>query len=175
MNTDKTITNKFCERKDAPIWFYKQLYPTSVSDVVFNLLTNQSFVVDIDGCKHEITFGKNRKGEISICIRYDEICNSKLTSYDVVEQGFRKGKWYTISDIDTTNEYKEEYIKRKQIHEHNENRNIYIKILKNVVNSNEELSDEYKKQYITYLENATYEELEQLIKNLFNNYNNKGE
>ena len=165
MNNDKTLRDKFISNLEYPVWYYKELQPVSVDFVIFNLL-KESFVVDINNCKHEITFGKNRKSEIGSCITYDDINNSKLCSYDVIEKGFRDGEWFIISDTNTSDEFKEEYKNMKIKHERNENKEMYLKILKNVINSNDKLSDEEKSECIVCVENSSYEELEDCIKHM---------
>lgn len=165
MNTDKTLRNKFIDRKDFPIWYYKELQSVSVDYVIWNLL-KESFVVDIDGSKHEITFGKNRKNEIGQCIIYDDIKSSKLCSYEVVLKGFREGQWFIVSDIDTTEDFKIEYNKRKEEYEKASTKKMYVSILKNVIESIEDLTKNQKDKYLLDIENSSYEELENYMNNI---------
>ncbi len=166
MNTDKTVTTKFIDRKDYPIWYYKELRETTVDYVIFHLL-KESFVVEIAGSKHEITFGKNRKAEIGSSIRYDEVVQSHLTSYSVIDKGFREGTWYTITDIDTTDEFKAKYVKDKEAYEREKTEQWYRKILTNVVTKAKELSEAQKNKYLQEIANYTYEELDTLVNKLF--------
>ena len=129
MNTDKTLTEEFTKHNEHPIWYYKELKSVDISYVIFYLL-KEPFVVDIYGSKHEVIFGKNRKGEIGQCIRYDDIENSNLCSFEVVNKGFIEGKWFVITDIDTSDDFKSEYNKRKIEYEKEETKSWYIKILK---------------------------------------------
>lgn len=144
MNTDKTLNEKFIEKKDCPIWYYKELKEVDIDYVIWNLL-KETFVVEINGSKHEITFGKNRKGEIGQYIRYDDIKSSNLNSYKVVEKGFREGKWFIITDIDTSNEFKSNYMKEKFNIREKKTEQWYKKILNNAIEDDKEISIEQKK------------------------------
>lgn len=57
MNTEETINKKFVERNEYPIWYYKELESVDVDYVIWNLL-KKKFVVETEGSKHEILFGK---------------------------------------------------------------------------------------------------------------------
>jgi hypothetical protein len=168
MNTDKTIKDKFVDISDKPIWYYKELNPVSIDYVIFYLL-KEHFVVDINGSKHEITFGKNRKGEIGQCIRYDDITNSNLCSYEVIQKGFREGTWFIITDIDTSNEFKNDYDKRKELHTKESTKEMYKSMLKSAISEIKDLSEMQKEKHIKELENSSYEELEKLINVLMKN------
>lgn len=170
MNTDKTLTQKFIERNDYPIWYYKELEPVDVDYVIMYLLTT-SFVVDIKGSKHEITFGKNRKHEIGTSIRYDDIQNSSLTSYNVIEKGFRIGKWYIISDKDTTDEFKAEYNKRKEEHEKQEAEDFERGILSNFIRECKNLDKEQEQALVETLKSLSSEELNKMYKKLMSKFN----
>lgn len=166
MNTEKTLNEKFTARRDYPIWYYKELNEVEVDYVIWNLL-KETFVVDINGSKHEITFGKNRKDEICQCIKYDDIMYSNLTSYKVVEKGFKEGKWFTITDIDTTDEFKTNYVNRKTQYEKEETKQWYKQLLNNVVRVANDLTEEQKTGLLQSTENISYEELEGLVNTLF--------
>ena len=170
MNTYKTLRDKFVSKSEYPIWYYKELQKVDITYVIFNLL-KESFVVSINGSKHEITFGKNRQDEIETNIRYDDINNSKLCSYEVIEKGFKIGEWFTISDIDTSDEFKEIYRNKKEEYEFNENKQVYRNILKNVINTNENLSYKVKNEYISCVDNSSYEELKDLFDSLMKKFN----
>ena len=83
---------------NLPIWYYKKLLEVSVDYVIFNLL-KEDFVVEINGEKHEITFGVNDNGEIGQSIRYDEH-NTWLCSFEVISKGFKEGTWYIVTEDD---------------------------------------------------------------------------
>ena len=122
MNTDKTLIKKFCIEEDYPIWYYKQLHEVDIDYVITCMLTdNISFVVDIQGDKYEIMFGKNKKNEIGQNIRYGDMIpkNRFRTSYEVINDAFKYGTWYIIDDKDTTEEYKNNY--REQLKKFEEN------------------------------------------------------
>lgn len=163
MNTDKTLRSKFIDRKDYPIWYYKELQPVKVDYVIWNLL-KEPFVVEINGSKHEITFGKNRKSEIGQCIKYDDINNSGLCSYEVVEKGFKDGQWFTITDTDTTDEFKSDYIKRKNQYEKEKMTKWFKEVLSNMIKDNEDINLGQSDILLKQIENSSYEELENYMK-----------
>lgn len=168
INTEETINKNFIKRNDNPIWYYKELESVDVDYVIFYLL-KKTFVVDINGSKHEITFGKNNKDEIVQCIKYDDIKNSNLCSFEVIEKGFKEGKWFVITDKDTSDEFKADYNKRKAEFKKEESKNFYRDILKNALNVMKELSEEDKNKHIQFLDKASYEELESLFDSLMKN------
>ena len=171
MNTIETLANKFKSMNTYPIWYYKELLPVEVDYVVLNLL-KESFVVEIDGCKHEITFGKNRKQEIVQCIDYKDIKSSHLTSYDVVLKGFREGNWYTISETDTTEDFKAKYIKRKTEYERQELDRLYRDVLINIIKSAKKIPEEDKNKHYKSIEDYSFEDIEYIIKELFCKFDN---
>lgn len=168
MNTNKTLDNKFIENRERPIWYYKELKPVDVDYVIWYLL-KETFVVEIDGGKHEITFGKNRKGEIGQCIKYDDIGNSSLCSFEVIKKGFREGKWFVITDTDTSDEFKDNYNKRKEEYEKESLKEMYKSILKNAIDHTKDLSQEQRTKYTREIEDSSYEDLENLFNSLMKN------
>lgn len=163
IHTEETINKKFIERNEYPIWYYKELESVDVDCVIFYLL-KKTFVVEINGSKHEITFGKNNKDEIVQCIKYDDTKNSNLCSFQVIEKGFKKGKWFVITDKDTSDEFKKDYNKRKE-----ESKEFYKDILKNALKGMKELTEEDKNKHMQFLDKASYEELEKLFDSLMRN------
>lgn len=172
MNTDKTLNNNFIERNEHPIWYYKELESVDVDYVIAYLLKDK-FVVDIDGSKHEVTFGHNKKENyIGQCIKYDDIKNSNLTSYKVIQKGFTEGKWFIITDKDTTDEFKQDYDKRKAEYQKEEAEQWYKQVLNNVIKKHEDLNEEQKSNYLQKINNEwSFEELESLMDSLFKNNN----
>lgn len=170
INTDKTLDNKFIERQtNHPIWYYKELEPVDV-DYVIAYLLKETFVVEIEGSKHEITFGYNKEENyIGQCIKYDDIKNSKLCSFEVIQKGFKKGKWFIITDKDTSEEFKTDYEQRKAEYQKEETEKWYRQGLINVIKEHKDLNKEQKENCIQEIENASYEKLEELMKALFNN------
>ncbi|HCL4447172.1 TPA: hypothetical protein N2D16_002777 [Clostridium botulinum] len=168
INTEETINKNFVSRNENPIWYYKELELVDVGYVIWNLL-KKKFVVEIEGSKHEILFGKNKDDEIGQYIRYDDIKNSNLTSYKVIERGFKEGKWFIITDKDTSDEFKADYNKRKAEFEKEESKNFYRDVLKNALNGMKELSEEDKNKHMKFLDKASYEELENLFDSLMKN------
>jgi hypothetical protein len=165
MNTDKTLRDNFIDHVDNPIWYYKELTETTVDYVIYSLL-KETFVVEIDGSKHEITFGKNRKGEIHQCIKYNDIKKSGLCSFEVVRKGFTEGKWFAITDIDTSDEFKDDYNKRKEEHEKQELKEFYKDILLSALSHIKDLTDEDRLLQKESINSFSFEELEQLFGHL---------
>ena len=168
MNTDKTINEEFLKREEYPVWYYKKLEEIKVDDVIWDLL-KETFVVEIEGVKHEITFGKNRKGEIGECIKYNDIKNSNLCSFEVVDKGFREGKWFRITELDTTKEFKVAYEEEKKRYDRSELEKWYREALINIVNDSKDISDKTKQIFIEEIKNISYTRLEELVKSLFKN------
>lgn len=98
MNTDEVLKIKFCNKEYNLL--KKKIEKVDIDFVVLYLL-KYDFIVDINGNKYDITFGKNKKDEIGSCIRYYP--NSKpLCSYEIIEKGFKEGTWYVVTDEDLT-------------------------------------------------------------------------
>lgn len=167
MDNHKTLTEKFIERDEHPIWYYKELEEVDV-DYVIAYLLKETFVVEIDGSKHEITFGHNKKENyVGQCIKYDDIKNSNLTSHKVVRQGFKDGKWFVITETDTSDEFKQDYDKRKAEYQKKETENWYKDILCDVIKEHKDLTNEQKEGYFNKINNEwSYEELEHLMEGL---------
>ena len=176
MNTDKTLTQKFCTKEDYPIWYYKQLYEVNIDYVITYMLTdNISFVVDIQGDKYEIMFGKNKKNEIGQNIRYgDMIPKDRFrTSYKVINDAFKYGTWYIIDDKDTTKEYKSNYREELKKFEQNEELECNKGILKNAIRSyvgDNKLSKEKIKGYYEEIDNLNLNESREFIKILLSKF-----
>lgn len=163
MNTSETLRDKFAQGiGDMPIWYYKELEEVEIDYVVFNLLKT-TFVVEIDGSKHEITFGKNRKHEIEQYIRYNDIKNSNLCSFEVINQGFQKGKWFIISDKDTTESFKQDYLKRKKDYEKTQREELYRDLLTSMVEKKYADNDEKRNFLLKDIDNLSYEELDYIF------------
>ena len=167
MNTDKTLKAKFIEKKDYPIWYYNELRETTVDYVIWNLLL-ESFVVEVDGSKYELTFGKNRKNEIGSNTRYDDIVHTQVTC--VIDKGFREGKWYTITDVATTDEFKANYVKTKEAHVREEIRRWNMHVLTTIIKGDSSLSDDQKSVYLKQVADYTYEDLESAVFSKLKNF-----
>lgn len=159
MNTSETLKDKFAQdMDDMPIWYYKELEEVEVDYVIFNLLKT-SFVVEIDGSKHEITFGKNRKHEIGQSIRYDDIQSSNLCSFEVINQGFQKGKWFIITDKDTTESFKQDYLKRKEEYSKMQSAELYRDILSTIIEKKYALDEAKRNDLLNNINSLSYEQL----------------
>jgi hypothetical protein len=167
LNNDKTLNEKFIERNNHPIWYHKELYEVDI-DYVIEYLLKETFVVDIDGSKHEITFGHNKKENyVGQCIKYGDIKNSGLCSFEVINRGFKEGKWFIITDKDTSVEFKADYKKRQAQYEKEETEKWYKGILSNVIKEHKDLNNEQKDGYLQKINNEwSYEELETLMNSL---------
>lgn len=179
MNTDKTLTQKFCTKEDYPIWYYKKLYEVDINYVITYMLTdNISFVVDIQGDKYEIMFGKNKKNEIGQNIRYgDMIPKDRFrTSYKVINDAFKYGTWYIIDDKDTTEEYKSNYREELKKFKENEELECNKGILKNTVRSYAEdnkLSKENIENLYEEIDNLNLDKSREFIKILLSKFKEK--
>lgn len=163
MNTSETLRDKFAKGiDDMPIWYYKELVEVEIDYVIFNLLKT-TFVVEIDGIKHEITFGKNRKHEIGQHIRYSDIKNSNLCSFEVINLGFQKGKWFIVSDKDTTESFKQDYLKRKEDYENTQREELYRDLLTAVIEKKYALDEEKRNRLLKDIDKLSYEQLSDII------------
>lgn len=167
MNTDKTLTERFCDRNEYPIWYYKELKEIDVDDVILNLL-KETFVVELNDKKITMTFGKNRKHEIGC----NQSCHEGLdyTSYKTIRKSFREGKWFRITDRDTTEEFKEEYRLNKEKRKAKEIREDRIWMLTRAIDIAESVSREVRDKHIEELKYKSDEELEELSKLLFSSF-----
>lgn len=167
MNTDKTLTERFCDRNEYPIWYYKELEEIDIDDVIFNLL-KETFVVELNGKKITMTFGKNRKHEIGCT----QSCQEGLdyTSYKTINKCFREGIWFRITNEDTTEEFKQEYKIKEAERKAKKMREYRIDILTNAINMVESVPQEERNRHIKGLQNMSDKELERLIEILFNQF-----
>lgn len=173
MNTDKTLMEKFgANRNDYPIWYYKKIKEIHIDYVIFNLL-KETFIVEIDNKKITITFGKNRKHEIGSV----QSCTEGLdfTSYETIRKAFREGKWFIITDEDTTDDFKEEYKVKEEERKIIEIRNSRIELLTmaiiNISDKNK-TSKEDANNYISALKEMNDDELMILTEKLFKSFKN---
>lgn len=167
MNTDKTLEEKFCEKKDKyPIWYYKKLESVDIDYVIFNLL-KETFVVELNNKKIVITFGKNKKGEIGSTQSCEE--GLDFTSYECINKSFTKGKWFKILDEETTDDFKQKYRKEKEERDALAFRKFNIEILTKLINSNPDLSDATKQSKIEELSSISDEELKAFVKYILDN------
>lgn len=160
MNNDKTLRAKFIENEDYPAWYFYELKEIEVDYVIWNLL-KETFIVEIDGNKHEITFGKNRKNEIGQCIKYNDIKSSGLTSYNLIQKGFKDGKWFSISNTETTEEVKEEYCKRKAQYAQDEKEKFHKGTLKRIIEGKDDMDADTKTALLLEIDNSSPEKLEE--------------
>ena len=112
MNTDETLNETFYNnyKNEYPIWYYKELDEIDVDEVIFNLL-KYNFVVGLNGKKISITFGKNKNDEIGTT----QACEEGLdyTSYETTNRAFKEGKWFKVTNKDTTKKFKTEFEKKR--------------------------------------------------------------
>lgn len=168
MNTDKTIREKFAINiNDYPIWYYKKIEEIEVDDVIFNLL-KETFVVEINNKKIEITFGKNRKHEIGYSQRSNE--ELEYTSYETIRKAFKEGKWFRITEEDTTDDLKNEYREKEEERKRIALREGMIDILTTAINRVSSFTKEERDIHISGLQNMTDNELDKLTKALFSSF-----
>lgn len=166
MNTDKTLTDVFCENNKYPIWYFKEIEETTISYVIFNLL-KETFVVEINNRKIVITFGKNRKHEIGCTQSCDE--GLEFTSYETIEKAFREGKWFVITDKDTTDEFKKQYKIAKEERTKKEERAFMIEMLNRAVELSE-VDAETREKHSQEIELMNDERLKELTEILFSSF-----
>lgn len=168
MNTDKTLTEKFiANRYDYPIWYYKEIEEIEVDDVIFNLL-KETFVVELNNKKIVMTFAKNRKHEIGCT----QSCNEGLdyTSYKTIRKAFTEGKWFRITEIDTTDEFKEDYKIKEAERKRVSIREERIAILTNAISMIESIPQEERNKHTAELQDMSDDELKKLIQSLFDKF-----
>ena len=171
MNTDKTLIKNFAANmNNYPIWYYKELEETEVDDVIFNLL-KETFVVELNDKKIAMTFGKNRKHEISCNQSSDEKLD--YTSYKTIQKAFTEGKWFRVTKKDTTDEFKENYSIKETERKRISIRTGRIELLTKSINALNSAPEEEKNRLIKELQFKTDEELEELTKLLFKEFENK--
>lgn len=170
MNTDKTLNETFYNnyKNEYPIWYYKKLEEIDIDDVIFNLL-KYNFVVELNGKKISMTFGKNENDEIGTT----QFCEEGLdyTSYETINRTFREGKWFKVTNKNTTKKFKEEFEKKISERLKKEHREAMIFMLSR-------LGDGYKGKTTEELEEMlrewTDEDLELCVSKISENYK-KGE
>ena len=164
MNNDKTLINNFANKSKYPIWYYKQLESINIDDVIFNLLKD-TFVVELNNKKIVIIFGKNRKHEIGC----SQSCDRGLdyTSYETINRAFKEGVWYKVTDLDTTDEFKEQYKLEKEEYENEELRKRNIELITRVIRK--DISEKDRNMFVEHLNTLSVEELEEILNNFFNN------
>lgn len=168
MNTDKTLKEKWiATMHDYPVWYYKQIEEIKVEDVIFNLL-KETFVVELNNKKVVMTFGKNRKHEIGCTQSCDE--GLDYTSYDTIGKAFTEGKWFRITKIDTTDEFKKNYKIKEAERKRVSIREGRIDILTNAISMIESIPQEERDRYIVELQNMSDDELGKLTKSLFDKF-----
>jgi len=146
------------------VWYCKQIEEVEVDEVIFNLL-KETFIVELNNKKIEMTFGKNRKYEIGCT----QSCNEGLdyTSYKIIRKAFKEGKWFRITEIDTTDEFKEDYKIKEAERERISMREVRINILTNAINKIESISQVEKDRHIVRLQSMNDDELKNLTESLF--------
>lgn len=148
MNTDKILNNTFYNnyKSEYPIYYYKELEEIDVDDVIFNLL-KYNFVVELNGKKISMTFGKNENDEIGTT----QFCEEGLdyTSYETINRAFKEGEWFKVTNRNTSKEFKAEFEKKRSERLKKEHREAMIFMLSR-------LGDGYK--------GKTTEELEEMLR-----------
>lgn len=93
IKTTEELRNNF--NKNQHNWQHKKLIQINdLSYILVNLL-KEEFVVEIDGSKYDISFGKNEEtGEIGYS--WSSAPSPHLTSSEIIEKGFKNGKWYVV-------------------------------------------------------------------------------
>ena len=145
MNTVKTLQEKFGEvRLDDREYsiLRNKIEEVDIDFVILNLL-RYDYVLDINGSKYDITFGLNKKtGEIGNFMNPYPNSNILMGS-EVVEKGFKEGKWYYVTNEELDDEEfeksKKEIEKLKEMKELKD-RELFIDNLIDIVKSEEDKS-----------------------------------
>lgn len=99
MNTSAILDKKFLSNTSKS-WRTHKLKAVDTRYVIWYLL-KKDFAVEIDGHKYDVTFGLNTDGEVGYTISQEG--SPSLTSFDIVERGFKGGKWFEILDEGLSN------------------------------------------------------------------------
>lgn len=171
MHTEEDLTTKFVSKKDHPIWYYKELEPVDIDYVIMNLL-KENFVVEINNHKYEVTFGIDKSDEIGFGTRYDEFNHEFISSYDILNKGFKEGNWFVVTNRNTSHKSKENY--DLKLKEYKEKQKIQFdkEILTNFINTQKDIDKEEKNRLIKYINICSAEERKSFVKKLFKNINN---
>lgn len=106
MNTKETLNKKFlAERSDDCEYsiLRNRIEKVDIDFVILNLL-KYDYVLEINESKFDITFGLNKKsGEIGNFIKPYPNSNL-LMDGNIIEKGFKEGKWYYVTDEKLNNE-----------------------------------------------------------------------
>ena len=173
MNTDKTLRKDLSVDNEYPSWYYKKLKAIDIDDVIMYLLITDKFIVDIEGIKVELTFGKNKKNEIGYSIKWSDYKHISMTSYETIQKAFTIGKWYILSETDTTQEFKDNFNKEKDLHRQKELRRRYLDILTDFIRANktERITDKRKEELIQAIKEYDFETLDRVFKELMKKIN----
>lgn len=104
MNKTKLI-KEFCKNTKSLEYNIqkKRLREITISQVLF-YLCKERFVVEIDDNIYDILFEVNKEnGEIGRLIKEYPNNTFKFSS-DIIDEAFKKGKWFMLTDEDLTNE-----------------------------------------------------------------------
>lgn len=155
MNTDNDLRTIFINgAKEGHLhdWQSKVLEEVDVSYVIWNLLLDK-FVVEIEGHKYDISFGKNKLGEIghgnSV---YPSPC---LLSSEIINRGFKEGKWYRVTDKDLPQEEIDEILRIIKEKEKKESEEFFKSILDRLSDEEKEKFSRWYDENIASLEKST--------------------
>jgi hypothetical protein len=93
LRTETKLYEEFGNKKHN--WQSKQLQAVDDLMYVIQNLLKKKFVVDIEGNKYDISFGVS-KGLIGY--GWSSSPSPHLMSWEIIEKGFREGKWFVVLD-----------------------------------------------------------------------------
>ena len=99
VNTEDSLMADFCsfankKNKNKPLsWRTHKLKEVDITYVIWYLV-KKTFAVEIDGYKYDMKFCLNNEGEIGYNITF--LGSPSIGSYNIIERGFKVGKWYEI-------------------------------------------------------------------------------
>lgn len=96
-------------------WCTKVLLEVDINFVITNLL-KEDFVVEINEHKYDISFNKNKNSN-EIWFSNGIAPSPPLCSFEIINEGFTKGKWYVVTEKNLSKEGKEKIAKEIEVKE----------------------------------------------------------
>lgn len=126
IRTDQNLKDEF--HKKLHNWQCKKLLPIEdLSYVILNLL-KVKFVVEINGDKYDIYFGKNNETD-EIGYGWSSYPSPHLLSYEIIEKAFKEGKWYKVTNENLPKKETEEILKQAKEKEYEEMKNFLKEVM----------------------------------------------
>lgn len=111
-------------------WCTKVLSEVDIYFVIGNLL-KEDFVVEINEHKYDISFKKNKNSN-EICFSNGVAPSPPLCGFEIINEGFTKGKWYVVTGKNLSKEEKEKIAKGIEVKEQLESEEAMKELIKKV-------------------------------------------